>query len=590
MPGKRSALAAAALVAGVLSISAASCASRRDPTLPAPDLAEAERAGQAFDTLRRRFATASREDRISLEGHVELLKRWFPGDPTNRVADVLLAWIALEKGDTAGARARVVEIVRGDPGNTRDLATLVTGAALTRDGEPDEALTLLLPLVGKLIDPFARDLLHDEAVKASVAASRWRDAVDLLDAWLRDVPQEDRATVLEIATRTLEKLPAPTLEAALRDMAAEDEAGTAPHAAALEAAIARRLGAVALSRSDAELARRLVRQGGALANLGAHGRPVVELAAAGGGAPRVVGHRMGLLSSTRDVRASAEALGGIMQALGLVGAAAAADGEALAVADDEAGAAAGVASLVRGGAVVVLGGFDEEGARALREAAASEQVPAVLLAPGGDGDPGWVRTLGPDPARALDLLRRELGSDATPPRPVVVLSRSDCATLAPTAGAPSPIVPSGAGIVVGGDALCARRASLAFRGPIALGLLGAGAAMPPDRARSPAREAVTAAAWLGLGCYPSVTARSYWAALTEDAARLAARAAEGLPRTTTADPKEIARRREAVREGLGRAGPSRCLGLTLDGDAHPEVRRPGDTPRIGDEPGPNPGR
>lgn len=539
-----------------------------------PDLARTKQAGKAFDLLRRRFATASREDRISLEGHVALLRRWFPGDPTNRVADVYLAWILLEKGDPQGARAKVVEIVRGDPGNTRDLATLVTGAALARDNEPDAALDLLLPLVGKLLDPYARDLLHDEAVKAAVAASRWRDAVDLLDAWLRDASEEDRAVVLEIAERTLEKLPTPTLEAALRDMVAEDDAGTAHHAAALEAAIARRLGAVALSRNDAELAKRLVRQGGALASLGERGKSLVELAAAGGGAPQVFGRRIGLLLSARHPRAGAEALRGTMQALGLVGAGAAADEEALTVADDRDGTAAGVAALVRGGALVVVGGFDEATAKELREVATGERVPTVLLHPGGDEPDGaWARALGPAPSASLDLLRTELGAEKGAQRRVLVLDPAACAALSPASRAAKPELPRDGAVVVGGDDLCGKDAWRAFRGPLGLGLAAAGAAMTPDADRSPAREAVRATAWVGLGCYPSETARSYWAVLGEDAARLVSQAVGEMPRSVAKEPKDIAVRRDDARRALARPTPSRCLGVSVGTEAKPEIRR-----------------
>ena len=93
------------------------------------------------------------------------------------MAEAYLAFIALDRGNPAEARAMAQRVREGPSGNTRDLGTLIDGASLAREGKPEKALQLLDPLVGRMIDSFAQDLLHGRQVGAGPASDQevhWR--------------------------------------------------------------------------------------------------------------------------------------------------------------------------------------------------------------------------------------------------------------------------------------------------------------------------------------------------------------------------------------------------------------------------------
>src|SRR5260221_724273 len=76
-------------------------------------------------------------------------------------------------------------LLEGPVGNAHDLATLVKGAALRRQGKSAEAITVLQPIVGKLLDPFARPILYEELVEALLDEQRYDEALVFAEAWLR---------------------------------------------------------------------------------------------------------------------------------------------------------------------------------------------------------------------------------------------------------------------------------------------------------------------------------------------------------------------------------------------------------------------
>lgn len=587
-------------------------ATTRDAGAPVPALATSPGAAEAFSILRRRWAGASREERIALEQHVGQLRALYADEPVARVADVYLAWIALERGDLGRARALAIDAERGFPGNTRDLGALLDGAALSRQGDPEGALERLMPLVGKLLDPYARELLHQEAVDAAAAANRFADAVRLLDAWMRDAPEEEQATLRVTAARVLETIPAPTLERALREMVEDDELGLQKHADALEKAIARRLAAIALSRGDAELARRLVRQGGALATLGEVGADVVGLAASGADSPSVLGRRVGLvLSAGSEVRRtrSADVALGVLQGLGLTGGGAASGDERLAVRDDggaEDGAMRALSALAVEGASVVVGGVDRESATRLADAAEVEAIPVLLLsAPESRPRSRWAIVLGPDEHAGAVAVVDALAANGARTIAVVGASRALVARGNARVLPAVDCVPFSAGgtrypvgewqkqhvdaLLLAGDARCTEDAlgelrAARFAPALGLGPLAVAAALPPPRGVAPFRAFSVAATVATLGCFPDdpsaapatagaapggerETARSWWAVVARDAARLARASTESLPDTRTREPAEIRARRERVLAAIASAKPTACLGIRAGEEA-----------------------
>ncbi len=556
------------------------CRAPKPADTPVAALAESGGAAEAFSTLRRRFAGAPREDRISLRAYVTELAERYAREPAARMAQVYFAWIALEEGryDVAVAHA---ERASSDPGNTRDLATLIEGATLARRGAPAAGLEKMMPLVGRLLDPYARDLLHAEATRAALAAERHSDVVRLLDVWLRDVPEEDRGAVLETARRALEAVPVGTLERSLADMVAEDDAGIAKHSGPLLDMILSRLAEVALARNDPALAGRLLREEGGLGKLGERGAALLELAATAEGVQSVTGRRVGVL-----LPAGSDAVGaGLID--GAVAAARPALGEPARFVTRSDGATledtrAALSGLGAEGVAVVIGGIDRESATRLADAAAAEEMPALLLAPPAAPPGDFALRFGPDPTRgaaaALEALQAHgarviavVGSD----RPLA--TEGDARVLPPFA-CPVLTGPKAVrrfpweqwrhehvdAILLAGDPRCALDLMQELGGArlrVGLGPLAAPVTLPPPKGSSPVRRALVADARATLGCFPESSSQSWWSAVARDAMRIAETALAVLPDEPTRDAAEVRRRRAAVLRELSSSSPSPCLGL-----------------------------
>lgn len=284
-------------LATCVAFAAVGCAGKAsDPLAPVPTLASSGSAAEAFGDLRREWTGATSGDRVSLEPWVAALHERYADDPASRYAVLYLAWIALEKGDFNTATRLANELQAGPRGAIQDLSTLLQGAILRRTGHPDEAWEKLRPLLGKLFDPFARELLHDEASQSTLDARRWQDSLTVLDRWMRDAADEDAEVVRAAVERAVARIPTLTLEQLLNRMQQELKQGVARHNPQLRKLIVRRLAKIALSRGDTALAKRLyeLEKGGDLEVLGEEREGVVELAG-GDDKPRVSGRLVGVI-------------------------------------------------------------------------------------------------------------------------------------------------------------------------------------------------------------------------------------------------------------------------------------------------------
>jgi hypothetical protein len=581
---------------------------RATPGAPVPALATTPASAEAFGQLRRRWASATRDERIALEPEVADLRAQHADEPVARVADVYLAWIALEKGDYAAARRLAAAAGAEHPGNVRDLGQLVDGATLARSGDFEGALERLTPLLGKLLDPFARELLHEESVVAAVAAHRWRETIHLLDVWLRDAPEEDQPGVLKISQAMLEQVPTASLEQALVEMRSDGNESGTMHSEPLEKAIARRLAAIALQRSDSSLARRLLAQGSALASLGEVGNDVVELASHFD-VPQINGRRIGLLlpQGSTDARSrAAEASLGAMWGLELVGDGPQRASDRLVVRHDgpsPADTERALAALDAEGAAVLVGGFTSDEAQRVAEFAEKEGVAALLLVPPTrmPEKARWALALGPAEGSSLGPLVDALGERGATTIALVgasaalvsagaarVLPSVDCMPFAPLLKARRyPLADwrkqRADAVLLAGDERCAEDVMAEAREarlPLLLGLgaAAASAALPPPAGVSPGRKPPGRLLVSTLGCFPvdsrgrpspeltAFTARhggppTYWTVLGREAAVLAARAVAELPADQTLENSEVKRRRGLARAALSSTTPSPCMGL-----------------------------
>jgi hypothetical protein len=613
--GALGSLAGLLVLAAAGSWGAPGCAGGR-PGEPRPtaSLAQTGAAAQSFASLRRRWASATHEERLALEPTIRSLRALHGQEPVAAVAELYLAWLALEKRDFARALAIAAELERAGPGATRDVARAVRGAALVYQGRPEEGLAWLSPLRGKLLDLDARELFYETTSRALVETERWADAIDVFDARLRDGSDETRPEIAARVEASLEAVPGFALERALVEMRRRAAEGVPRHAELTRRLVAKRLATLAVERNDVALARRLLARREGFGELGAAGERVAELAGVDAPSPRVAGRTLGLLMPAARDAPGVRALAFSQGLLGALKAEAAAAPRVATRSLDEAGAesAAALLALLTEGAALVVGGFDPAGARELAEFAEREGVVALLAVPPSSWPPSprWSFVVGVDEAAATELVADALARRVE--GPLLALKQTGAKESAQSGsggsagGGPfaSPSCPDDAasrhafggrlleavrpgggtrGLMLSGDEACARGAvaPLSRSGrhiPIGLGL-EASALLASSRDGEAVRRLAAPApvAFVRVGCYPadeqgrpsqpllalaaqSGRAPSWWALLGHDVAWLAARALAPLPLNSTRDAHELQSRRALVLSAMRGAGPLPCLG------------------------------
>jgi hypothetical protein len=373
----------------------------RAPTEAPPHaaLAASRSAQEVFRPLKQRFIASNAAQRAELGRNLLWFIDTYPKDGAAPLATIYLALIAVDQGDLVRARKFVDEARTGPSGTARDLGELVEGKILLRRGDFAQGYERLLPMVGKLIDPYARLLLDESIVAAAIGAHRWYEAVAYMDLWLRD-GQEDEAEVVRRAVRqSLEAIPSDALETMLKAMQGEN--GRTGYGVEIRKAVVLRLATVALADQDTDLARRLVDSTDDQA-LGDAAEGLEELASSGG-SPAVDGRTIGLLVTTGKsqlgVRA-AQVLTGVVDAL-RSGGGGPPDHVRLATRDerDTKRAELALLSLASHGAAILIAGFDPPQADAAARFAARTHIPVLLLSPLSDG------TAPPAPAFLLGTSR-----------------------------------------------------------------------------------------------------------------------------------------------------------------------------------------
>jgi hypothetical protein len=459
-------------------------------TQPASSLASSPAAQREFRELHRSWLSAGPADRAKLEPRVRNFLERHGGDPRARLARLYLAWILIQRGELRSASALVEQTRQGPGGSAYDFAEVARAAILVRDGKPEQALVVLEPLEGKLVDADERLLYGGERVHAALAARKHHLAVDFMLRWLAEAPAEDRDPIGSRITSLLADMPHAPLELSLRSLDAEARSGSAPSRAGarswLSRTIRERLVRVALERRDGELARRLLDQGPPSLRRGDRGSELSRLAVSGVLVPRVAGRAIGFvlsLGSADARRTSAEAASGIARALGLPDS----DSEPGAVrlvTADESGAKGGVksalAQLAGDGASVLIAGVDSRGAAEAQAYADVAGIPLILLAlPERLDAKGFTFSIGSDPQAEAQLLSAELARRGLSSLARVGPGGVACAAMAPSAGAPRFPVQSWRrdrveALLLLGDGVCARDAIAELSAAGSRPLLGLG--------------------------------------------------------------------------------------------------------------------
>ena len=316
---RRARALALGLIAGAgLAAGMGACVGSQTAT-PAASLASTPAAAAAFAPIRDAWRTSARTPASTLQAQLEQFLAQYPKDGLAPLAHVYLALVALRLEDYARAD---VELARGatlPPGSTRDLWTVARARRLRLRGEPEAAMTLLRPLIGKNVDPVTRTQFEEELTLTALATSGEYEAITYMDAWLRASTDEEKPETVDSVTSMVARLPKDVLVGALQAM--RTQRTSFGYGVDIERILAARLVTIATTNNDAELARILLDpDGGAIVVPGEAGAELGELATSRRGMNIVDGRTIGLLLPTespglRDE--SADVLRGVMWAMGL---------------------------------------------------------------------------------------------------------------------------------------------------------------------------------------------------------------------------------------------------------------------------------
>src|SRR5258708_24305376 len=179
---------------------------------------------------------------------IERFLSTYPRDGQVPIARVALALVAIEQGDFDAADAELKKTEDVPAGTAQDLRTVARARRLRARGESEAALLLLRPLVGKNVDPLAREVFEKELTLDAMSTDRAYEAISYMDAWLKATPEEDRAQTAKTVTGIVRELPADVLESELDAM----RAGGASfgHGSDIERILAARLVEVATTTGD----------------------------------------------------------------------------------------------------------------------------------------------------------------------------------------------------------------------------------------------------------------------------------------------------------------------------------------------------
>lgn len=587
-----------------LSLVAAACGGAAKITRPEASLSQSTSAEQAFDDVRDQWLREHSPRSAHLRDMLSSFVRTYPTDGVTLKVHAYLAVTYMDFNDDARADQELALAGMAKLGNTRDFVNVVHAKSLRRKGQPEYALELLRPLVGKMIDPVERELFLEETALAAVDAKLSYEAVAYMDAWLRGVTEDARERVREKVRIAVQSLPREVVETTYR--AIRGRGATSSYSRDLEKIVALRLGELAVAENDASLARWLLdpEAGGAAYPTEDMPKDLGDLATSRRGIKTVYGKMVGLLlgAQTDEERdRSAEVARGVAFALGLPRSSGADPVDVRLVTRNDGGdfqhAELALEELTGEGVSVVIAGVGGASADRAKRYCEAHQVPLILIHPGSEEPAQSTMLLGMPRGTELPLLataltrlgqskvvlvtsaegERALEVGAIETQGMLSLAEvKGCDAMAPQAGEPRfPMAgwdKAGVrGVIISGPGECARdvvldgRVVFAKEPTFAMTLDATESAEVVERIVKGTRARVISAQ---AGLFPILESKigtdadlaryvttfavrpTWWAALGRDAGVLARRAVSPLPTEGATDAREVTQRRSIVVGGL----------------------------------------
>ncbi len=537
---------------------------------PAPIVGESPSALRAFRPLADAWRVASPEQRVALQVPLKEFLQQYPDDDQARLARAYLAWIHVQTGALYEARQMIEATKRGPGGAAGDFAVVAEAALLVEHNRPQEAITILRPLQGKIVDPTERFLGTETMVRAALAAELYSEALLHMIDWLAQADGASRPAVRESILSHLRHIPRRYLERALETMEPnKDEVREADRARLVQHqwlydALSARLAVIALTHEDAQLAQRVIDHNPTVLVLNEQSAQLVRLASGGQAPAHISGRTVGLLLNLTQPQArrrSSEVAAGLMLGLDALRGTDE-QGYRLVLAENDGMPENGLSELAAQGAALIVGGVTPAEAVEVARYAELARLPVLLLEPGGESP--FAFNVGVSEQQQLLAMNRGIDQTWLPSR---VLTERDCAPRA-SAETPFPFEQWREGelrsLLIFAGEICARdlfsavRASKRTPWRYVLGLEAAHLWQ-----RVPAGEA----RWLRAGRFPlepsSDPEAARWAAqlghpptwyevLGRDAAWIARAVLDALPALQSDERSAVQAHHRAIREALSR--------------------------------------
>ncbi len=399
----------------VLMLVMSACGSSRpNEDLPKAALASSSPAQATFRDLSNRWHAERADKRIQLEPELRSFLYSHSDDDQTRLARAYLAWILFQKGELVEARRLIEKTKRGPLGTARDFSQVVEAALLTEHQRPVEAIRILRPLQGKIIDPVERFLTTEQLVIAALAANLYSEAMTYMVDWIEHARVSERPALKEAISSHLRRIPRRHLERALGtleprtdDPDRQRNPQRYAHKLWLFEAISGRLAALAVRDKDALLAAKVVEKNPGMA-VDPNSAELVRLATGGETPATVAGRTIGLLLNMNDAvarRRSSEVATGIASALGFVGDSA--GSLQLIFEEDSDDSLRALGELSARGAALLVAGVTSSGADVAARYAEHTSTPILLLGPTSVNGP-YVFDIGVAPQNERAMLESAL--------------------------------------------------------------------------------------------------------------------------------------------------------------------------------------
>jgi hypothetical protein len=374
-----------------LCIAMVSCAKTETTAKPpTAALGQSTTAQSELRSLEQSWREGRERERQQLEPRLRAFIAAHRKEPETRQVMLWLGWLCIDAQKYDEALALADEASADQEGTISDAARTLRAAVHTRRGQPDQALRLLEPLSGMIVDALDRDSWSREIIRATLKLRHYDDALKWALVWRLECSEDRRAAVEREITSIIERVSRAALERlwAQLEIAVQlptTVPGRKQARAWMRSAVTQRLARYAIYNQDASLAQRLLYDPTVSLQRNVSLKRLARIAARAETENQNVGRKIGIvldLDDPQQRRRSSEMVTGILQTLDE---ASEKDRAQLltreASRSDPNGYDDAINDLYNEGVAVVIGGFDAPSAAELTTRARPRGIAVVALAP-----------------------------------------------------------------------------------------------------------------------------------------------------------------------------------------------------------------